>query len=134
MPLPGSHSRRQLIKLFSSLGPYLREHQSHEDCFFFDCLAVCVNASVVPDKREFWGWWLELTLTDTAFLLKTQSGLYDKSGNWGVREIKHAETQKRVDETLQQFCTQLTQLCQQELKLSPATPEPAPAATLQASL
>ncbi|CDL81566.1 sigma factor-binding protein Crl [Xenorhabdus szentirmaii] len=103
MALPASYSKNKLLKRFSALGPYVRELKCENGYFFFDCLAVCVNAKVAPEKREFWGWWLELEEKGNEFVYKYQIGLFDKHGEWRVMNIKKASDLEHLESTLQAF-------------------------------
>lgn len=57
----------RLVTKLTAIGPYLRQEQTSTELFFFDCLASCINANKDPEKREFWGWWMELTPTERGF-------------------------------------------------------------------
>ncbi len=48
----------RLMSKLKAIGPYLREPQSQEGRYYFDCLSVCVDDKKSPEKREFWagGW------------------------------------------------------------------------------
>ncbi|MEH0665346.1 sigma factor-binding protein Crl [Vibrio scophthalmi] len=72
----------RLLTTLRAIGPYLREVQSSEGAYLFDCLSVCVNDKKSPEKREFWGWWLELSLVDGYYEARYRTGLYDVSGEW----------------------------------------------------
>ncbi len=45
----------RLLSALKAIGPYLREPQSSEGYYLFDCLAACVNDKKSPEEREFWG-------------------------------------------------------------------------------
>ncbi|MDX7986780.1 sigma factor-binding protein Crl [Xenorhabdus sp. 12] len=103
MTLPASYSKNKLLKRFSALGPYVRELKCQNDYFFFDCLAVCVSAKVAPEKREFWGWWLELEAQEQGFVYKYQIGLFDKHGEWQAMNIKKKTDLVHLESILQAF-------------------------------
>ncbi|MGJ0624330.1 sigma factor-binding protein Crl [Xenorhabdus bovienii] len=108
MTLPVNYSRNKLLKSFSALGPYIRELKCQNGYFFFDCLAVCVSAKVVPEKREFWGWWLELEEDEKGFVYNYQIGLFDKNGEWQPMGIKKIADLEHLESTLQAFHKRLT--------------------------
>ncbi|CAM3690562.1 sigma factor-binding protein Crl [Xenorhabdus thuongxuanensis] len=103
MTLPASYSKNRLLKRFSALGPYVRELKCQNGYFFFDCLAVCVSAKAAPEKREFWGWWLELQEQEQGFVYNYQIGLFDKHGEWSVMNIKKKADLEHLESTLQAF-------------------------------
>ncbi|OTA17992.1 sigma factor-binding protein Crl [Xenorhabdus vietnamensis] len=103
MTLPASYSKNRLLKRFSALGPYVRELKCKDGYFFFDCLAVCVSAKVAPEKREFWGWWLELEEQDQVFVFNYQIGLFDKNSEWHAMGIKKKADLEHIESTLQAF-------------------------------
>lgn len=53
-----SPTHYRLLSTLRAIGPYLRESQSTDGMYIFDCLSVCVNDKKSPEQREFWGWWL----------------------------------------------------------------------------
>ncbi|AOM40934.1 sigma factor-binding protein Crl [Xenorhabdus hominickii] len=103
MTLSASYSKNRLLKNFSALGPYVRELKCQHGYFFFDCLAVCVSAKVEPEKREFWGWWLELEAQEQGFVYNYQIGLFDKNGEWRAMSIKKMADLEHLESTLQTF-------------------------------
>lgn len=103
MLLSNGHSRSRLMKEFVGLGPYIRESQCKGHRYFFDCLAVCVSSKPAPEKREFWGWWLELDADEQGFTYHYQIGLYDKAGDWQAKAIKDPAVQAEIDDNLQTF-------------------------------
>ncbi|WP_114766508.1 sigma factor-binding protein Crl [Vibrio rhodolitus] len=72
----------RLLTSLRALGPYLREPQSEEGFYLFDCLGVCVNDKKSPEEREFWGWWLELEQQENQFAARYRIGKYNNQGEW----------------------------------------------------
>jgi len=78
---------RKRIRILNALGPYLREHNCQPTSFYFDCFSVCIDANIEPAEREFYGWWLEMTLEGDTFEYQYQFGTYNKAGEWIITPI-----------------------------------------------
>ncbi|WP_094752366.1 sigma factor-binding protein Crl [Psychromonas sp. CD1] len=106
-------SRGRLFKLFTDLGPYFRKLKSTEDSFFFDCLEVCVDATALPEEREFYGWWAMLYRVDTGFEYERFDGMYNKEGDWVVCKLKK-EDKKQVDTAFELFLLKIKTLIEED--------------------
>ncbi|MGF1746235.1 sigma factor-binding protein Crl [Vibrio minamisatsumaniensis] len=104
----------RLLNVLKAIGPYLREPQSEEGHYIFDCLSVCVNDKKSPEEREFWGWWLELDKSGDGFSAKYNTGKYNIDGHWEplplpkkvvaeVSRTQEAFHQKLIDELQNKF-------------------------------
>ncbi|CAG9297285.1 sigma factor-binding protein Crl [Celerinatantimonas diazotrophica] len=114
-----SHGR--LISRFNSLGPYLRKPLSSEKEYFFDCLSECANTRLEPEKREFYGWWLKLNVTEQGcFEYQYWYGFFDQQGNWSEQDIPE-QYDESVKKTLLDFYAKLAQETQElEIELLPS--------------
>ncbi|WP_116473751.1 sigma factor-binding protein Crl [Zobellella maritima] len=116
-------THHQLLRKLAAIGPYLRSEMSAESRYFFDCLAVCASAKAAPELREFWGWWMILTMkTEDTFEFHYTLGFYDAAGEWKPQAVpkKH---QDEVVRTLREFYEKLG-LCLDGLGLK-VVPSPA---------
>lgn len=79
-------THHRLIATFKAIGPYVREENCIDGCYVFDCLSVCINDKKDPEKREFWGWWMEITKEGEKLNGISHVGRYDLRGQWVVEE------------------------------------------------
>lgn len=107
----------RLLTKLRAIGPYLREVQSTEESYLFDCLSVCVNDKKSPEQREFWGWWLELEKTDDAFEARYRSGLYDVNGEWQDKALPKKAIED-VTRTQEAFHQKLIETLESEFDMS----------------
>ncbi len=92
----------RLLSTLKAMGPYLREGQCSERFYLFDCLASCVNDKKSPEKREFWGWWMELTQNEQEMSACYHIGRYTLAGDW-VAEAIPESAQAEVNHTQAEF-------------------------------
>lgn len=98
----------RLLPALKAIGPYLREPQSEDGHYLFDCLSVCVNDKKSPEEREFWCWWLDLERTDEGFAAKYHIGKYNQAGDWVCDKVPkkaHAE----INRTQENFHAKLVE-------------------------
>lgn len=106
----------RLLAALKAIGPYLREGQSKEGYYLFDCLSVCVDDKPSPEKREFWGWWMELQLEEGGFAAKYHHGCYNVDGNWMATELPFS-VRHDVHQTQEAFHRKLTQVLNDKFEL-----------------
>ncbi|ASG04319.1 Crl family RNA polymerase assembly factor [Vibrio anguillarum] len=107
----------RLLSALKAIGPYLREGQCREDHYLFDCLASCVNDKKSPEKREFWGWWLELTKKESGFEAKYHTGRYNLAGAWDADAIPQSVFSE-VKRTQEEFHAKLVASLYERFELS----------------
>ncbi|KOO14602.1 XRE family transcriptional regulator [Vibrio xuii] len=112
-----SPTHYRLLTTLRAIGPYLRESQSSEGSYLFDCLSVCVNDKKSPEQREFWGWWLELEKNGEAFEARYRSGLYDVTGEWQDKALPKKAIQD-VTRTQEVFHQKLLETLEKEFEIS----------------
>lgn len=112
-----SPTHYRLLAALKAIGPYLREGQCKEGFYLFDCLAVCVNDKKSPEKREFWGWWMELSADEGGFKANYHIGRYNLAGEWDA-EAPPAKALPEVSRTQEEFHHKLEETLQQRFALS----------------
>lgn len=111
----------RLLTALRAIGPYLRESDSKEGHYLFDCLSVCVDDKKSPEEREFWGWWMELDATDSIknssdYTAKFQLGIYNHDGNWDSVKVPQ-KAQAEVARTQSEFITKLSKVLEERFEL-----------------
>lgn len=106
----------RLMSKLKAIGPYLREPQSKEGCYYFDCLSVCVDDNKSPEKREFWGWWMELESVEGGFTAKYHIGKYNKEGLWESDSLP-TKSVEEVYSTQKTFHQKLIETLEEHFKL-----------------
>ncbi len=106
----------RLLSKLKAIGPYLREPQSDQDLYYFDCLSVCVDDKQSPEKREFYGWWMELEPVDNGFSTNYHVGKYDAEGDWQVEKLPK-KTLQEVNRNQAIFHEKLCNMLVEEFEL-----------------
>ncbi|WCE30375.1 sigma factor-binding protein Crl [Vibrio sp. SCSIO 43137] len=101
----------RLLTALRAIGPYLRESDSNEGHYLFDCLSVCVNDKKSPEEREFWGWWMELDALNEqsaslSYVANFRYGIYNKDGKWDGADVPK-KAQPEVARTQSEFVVKL---------------------------
>ncbi|MEL0628145.1 sigma factor-binding protein Crl [Psychromonas aquatilis] len=103
----------RLFKMFTDFGPYFRELKSDDKNFFFDCLEICVDATVEPEKRVFLGWWMVITRDNDKFTYQRFNGLFDINGDWTEAELDNKHLQQ-IDQSFNAVMKKLTAILEAE--------------------
>ena len=111
----------RLLSALRAIGPYLRETDSQDGRYLFDCLSVCVDEKKSPEEREFWGWWMQLEscVQDGAiqgFIAKFEKGLYNHEGCWEEADIPE-KARKEVSRTQDEFMKKLSRVLEERFGL-----------------
>ena len=111
----------RLITALRAIGPYLRESESQDGKYLFDCLSVCVDDKKSPELREFWGWWMELDSSReedvvNGFVAKFQVGKYDTEGNWQTVSVPK-KFKVEVARTQEEFLKKLSKVLEERFAL-----------------
>jgi sigma factor-binding protein Crl len=111
----------RLLTALRAIGPYLRESESEEGNYLFDCLSVCVDDKKSPEEREFWGWWMVLDSTVNekiveSFVAKFKVGMYDKEGQWVTKKLPK-KVKPEVARTQEEFLKKLSKVLEERFAL-----------------
>lgn len=112
-----SPTHYRLLSAMKAIGPYLREGQCKDGFYLFDCLAFCVNDKKSPEKREFWGWWMELSPTSDGFEAKYHIGRYNLAGEWHADAVPKTALPE-VNRTQEDFHQKLEKTLQERFTLT----------------
>ncbi|WED21292.1 sigma factor-binding protein Crl [Vibrio sp. JC009] len=111
-----SPTHHRLLSAFRAIGPYLRDPDSVEGSYLFDCLSVCVDDKKSPEEREFWGWWMMLESSSSAFKAVFKRGLYNQEGDW-VEEPVPDTAVAEVERTREEFVKKLSKVLHDRFSL-----------------
>lgn len=106
----------RLISALKAIGPYLREPLCKDGSYHFDCLSVCVDDTKSPEDREFWGWWLDLSLVEQTFEATYQMGRYNQVGEW-VLEQTPKSALAEITRTQEAFHEKLVTMLKEQFSL-----------------
>ncbi len=111
----------RLLTALRAIGPYLRENDSQDGNYLFDCLSVCVDDQKSPEEREFWGWWMELEScvreeATQGFTANFEIGLYNQSGCWEKSEVPD-NVRGEVFRTQNEFMKKLSKVLEERFGL-----------------
>ena len=111
----------RLVPALKAIGPYLRETDSQDGHYLFDCLSVCVNDKKSPEEREFWGWWMQLESCVQedkvqGFTARFEKGLYNSEGCWEESVIPD-KAKKEVARTQEEFTKKLSKVLEERFGL-----------------
>ncbi|GLO60132.1 sigma factor-binding protein Crl [Vibrio sp. MACH09] len=111
----------RLLSALRAIGPYLRESDSREGHYLFDCLSVCVDDKKSPEEREFWGWWMELdaapaTESQNSYIAMFRFGIYNQQGDWVAKTLPKA-AQVETARTQTEFIAKLDKVLQERFEL-----------------
>ncbi|WP_394150687.1 sigma factor-binding protein Crl [Vibrio maritimus] len=107
----------RLVAALKAIGPYLRETLCKDGAYHFDCLSVCVDDTKSPEDREFWGWWLDLTLVEDQFEATYQIGRYNQTGEW-ILESAPKSAVSEINRTQEVFHEKLVKTLSEKFELS----------------
>ncbi|EMQ37713.1 transcriptional regulator Crl [Vibrio cholerae O1 str. EM-1626] len=76
-----------------------------------------MNDKKSPEKREFWGWWMELTQNEQEMSACYHIGRYTLAGDW-VAEAIPESAQAEVNHTQAEFHKKLVKTLRERFEIS----------------